>query len=345
MKKKFIFILIISLIVVSFVIVILRIPEFDYLEKDLKFTYDNKIISGRMALPKNQSGPFPVAVFVHGDGPINKTGNDDYLYHWEKLTDEGIACFSWDKQGVGDSEGNWEHQDMKDRAEEVITAIDFLKSQPEVIDNKIGLIGFSQAGWVMPLVSTLSDYPDYIVSVSGAINVFEQGDYLNRKRLTAKGFNIENIDTYIELKHKMYSLIDNGMSYDDYKIYWNKHFKTYEGDDASPMSYDRYIFSKNSWPDARDHLKNIKCPVLAVYGDKDLNVDVNQSISVYREQFKKSGHNDYTIKVYKGGTHALTKDKLFKDGKISFFEILIYGEGIYVDGYLDLITNWIKGRV
>lgn len=343
MLKKII-LTIVAIFVITGAILLLRLPDFDFIERDLFFTYSGKVLAGRMAIPRNINDPYPVAIFIHGDGPINRTGNDDYLYHWQRLTEAGIACFSWDKQGVGQSEGNWEHQDMEDRAREVIAAIEFLKTKPEVLEDKIGLIGFSQAGWVMPYVSTLSDYPDFIVSVSGAINVVSQGDYLNKKRLLKKGFSLEEIEEYKLLEHKLYEMISNGLSYNQYIDYWIEYLASYEGEGAEPMTYDRFIFSKNKWPDARNHLKNIKCPILAVFGKQDLNVDIIESMDVYNNELKKIDHPDYQIELFNNGTHALTKADLFQDKTISIMDIAWHGESIYADGYLDLITNWVKSR-
>lgn len=334
----------ISIFILAGVLLLLRLPDFEFVERDYFFTYSNKVIAGRMAIPTDIDGPYPVAIFVHGDGPVNRTGNDDYLYHWQRLTKEGIACFSWDKQGIGESEGNWEHQDMEDRAREVIAAIEFLNTIPEVAGGKIGLIGFSQAGWVMPYVSTLSDYPDFIVSVSGAINVVSQGDYFNKKRLFNKGYSLEEIEEYKLRNHRMFEMIRNDLSYSQYVDYWVRNLSEYEGEGAKPMTNDRFIFSKNKWPDARDHLKNIDCPVLAIFGKQDMNVDINESIAIYKKEFTESSHPDFQIELFDNGTHALIRADLFLNKTVSLMDIILYGEGIYANGYLDLITEWVKSR-
>lgn len=323
---------------------IARIPDFNFKYKDLTFNYDGKEIAARLALPENGKSSFPVAIFVHGDGAVNRTGNDEYLYFWESLLDQGIACFSWDKQGVGESQGNWEHQDMKDRALEVIKAIEFLKNRPEVGDNKIGLIGFSQAGWVMPYVSTLSEYPDFIVSVSGAINVFTQGEYLNSIRLEKMGYSKEEISKYNVLKSGMYEQMANGMTYEEYKSYWYENLRKYEGEDATPDSLDRFIFSRYKWPDARDHLKNIKCPILAIFGGQDLNVDIKESVSIYMGELSNIKHNDFKIEIFPNGTHALLKaDKyLFKNPTL--LDLILYGDSIFADGFINLMATWVKSK-
>ena len=72
---------------------------------------------------------------------------------------------SWDKPGVGDSSGDWHNQSMMNRAEEVVSAIQFLKSRDDIDIDKIGLIGWSQAGWVLPLAASMSKDVKYIIQI------------------------------------------------------------------------------------------------------------------------------------------------------------------------------------
>ncbi len=343
MKK--IIALIVGVILLILIAFVLRIPNFDFKEEIITFEYDNKTLVGNLILPKNQEGPYPLVIFVHGDGAEDRTANGAYSYFFDELSKKGVACFSWDKQGVGESEGNWEHQDMKSRAEEVISAINALKNNKNIASEKIGLMGFSQAGWVMPYVSTLSKYPDFIVSVSGAINVVEQGAYLNELRMIDEGYTNEEINEYKYLKTNMYELIDEGMNYDEYTVYWNKNIREYESKDSTSMTKDRFIFSSNEWPDAREHLVNVTCPVLAIFGLEDLNVDIKNSIEEYNNIFENTDV-DYTLSVYENATHALTDYKLAKYSKdLTTLQMILHGKNIYADGFLDEFVNWIELKV
>lgn len=341
MIKKIIF-GIATLFLLAIIVALFRLPSPKYIVDDIAFKHNNKNISGRLAIPRGKHGPFPVAIFVHGDGPVDKTGNGDYIYHWNRLTSQGIACFSWDKQGIGASDGNWEHQDMRDRALEVISAIEFLKKQDSINSHKIGLFGFSQAGWVIPYVSTLSSYPDFIVSISGAINVEAQGEFYNRNRLLRKGLSQVDINKYINNRQNILDLMHKGLTYSEYLGHWGKLIKPFEDLDSRPMSYNRFIFSKKKWPDVRDHINNIECPILLVFGDRDLNVDVNESIKIYNEYLSKQNHPHYKVKKFTNGTHSLVRADKFQDRAINLLDIIIYGENIYSNGYLDYIDQWLN---
>ena len=56
----------------------------------------------------------------------------DYRPLWGRLAERGIASFSWDKVGVGNSQGDWQSQSMDDRAEETVAAIEMLNKKAQV---------------------------------------------------------------------------------------------------------------------------------------------------------------------------------------------------------------------
>ena len=62
---------------------------------------------------------------------------------------EGITVLTYDKQGVGQSEGNSDYESFTDLAQDVLAGIDFLKSRNDLSISKIGLAGSSQAGWII----------------------------------------------------------------------------------------------------------------------------------------------------------------------------------------------------
>lgn len=89
----------------------------------------------------------PVVLIVHGDGAQNRWSDDGYAPQVNDLLDQGIAVFSWDKPGVGASQGNWLAQLMVDRAAEAAAALNPLRSEPILTNSPMGFLGFfRQAG-------------------------------------------------------------------------------------------------------------------------------------------------------------------------------------------------------
>lgn len=315
-------------------------------QKRLTFTAAGNELYATLITPRKGAGPFPTLIFVHGDGDLKYDAYGYYRPIWEALASRGIASFSWDKPGTGGSSGNWELQSMKDRAQEVTAAINFLKKSGEpVVGESIGVIGFSQAGWVLPLLPEEPIQPKYMVFVSTAVNWLEQGEYYTRKRLEREEASEAEIKSTIEKEAIGNELLQPNVTYEEYVTAFKARKKKALFSTEGPMSEDRYKFVKQNWrSDASQQLKNINVPVLALFGEEDLNVNVNDSVATYRREFERAGHNDFTIKIFPNATHNLTKANYRNTqlpGLPDAILINVLGDNIFSEGVLDYLADWV----
>ena len=185
--SKFFLYTILSLIAVGFLFgfLLLRgLSDFDlseYRQVELQFSTNQGVMAGTLILPSGTDGA-SITVFVHGDGPQDRFSSDGYLVQMRLLLEAGIGVFSWDKPGVGASEGNWLHQSMSDRAREATAALDAVRAQEGVDPGKVGFLGFSQAGWVVPEALGPGTEAAFGIVVGGAVNWEDQGTYYGRQR-------------------------------------------------------------------------------------------------------------------------------------------------------------------
>jgi hypothetical protein len=123
----------------------------DHSEVGIRFRCAGATLAGTLALPKGE-GPFPAVVYVHSSG---ETARWSWRVPWvQSLVGAGIAFFSYDKRGVGESEGvccpgDSSHFNLL--AADADGAVNALRNRPEIDPARIGLLGTSQAGWVVPL--------------------------------------------------------------------------------------------------------------------------------------------------------------------------------------------------
>lgn len=323
-------------------------------QKRLTFTSGGNELSGWLITPGVGRAPFPTLIFVHGDGAARFDAYGVYLPIWEALAARGIASFSWDKPGVGLSTGDWQLQSMAERAQEVVAAIKCLnKSGEPVAQGGIGVIGFSQAGWVLPLLTEAEIQPKYMVFVSTAVNWVEQGEYFTRVRLKGEGWTEADITSFIAQEQRLSRTLEGNSSYEDYL----RAYEAWQEGEAlgieEPMTARRYEFVKKNWhSDASSHIAKIKVPVLVLFGENDLNVDVENTTATYRKVFKRSEHNDYSIKVFPNSTHNLTRADYMNPQMpgISFaITARLLGADFYSEGVLDYLGDWVslkseKGR-
>ncbi|WP_105538842.1 alpha/beta hydrolase family protein [Cronobacter turicensis] len=133
----------------------------------ITFTHHEDILEGTLTLPDSVSNP-PVVVLIHGDGAQDRWSQGGYLPLVNDLLAKGIAVYSWDKPGVGESRGNWLAQTMRDRSDEATVALKTLKKQPELLQSRFGFLGFSQAGWVVPQAA-MQSHADFAAIVGAPL--------------------------------------------------------------------------------------------------------------------------------------------------------------------------------
>jgi alpha-beta hydrolase superfamily lysophospholipase len=122
----------------------------DHRELDVEFRCEGAVLAGTAYLPLTK-GPHPAVVWVHGAGEAPRlTWGGDLL---PGLIEAGVVVLSYDKRGVGESEGeccpgDTGHFNLLIADAEGAVAV--LRGLPDVDAKRVGLVGASQAGWIAP---------------------------------------------------------------------------------------------------------------------------------------------------------------------------------------------------
>lgn len=128
-------------------------------EVEVRFTCVGAVQAGTLYLPKSD-GPHPAVVWVHGSGPMTRLtfGSTGIV---ATLVQAGVAVLSYDKRGAGESEGHCcpgDEGHFNLLAADAAGAIKTLASRPDIDPSRIGLIGASQAGWIVPVAAAVTDH-------------------------------------------------------------------------------------------------------------------------------------------------------------------------------------------
>lgn len=297
--------------------------------EEFKFSWNNNTIHGTIWLPSDDVDQRTLAALVHGDGPSDRTFGGDHNPLINALLDQGLVVASWDKPGVGESEsngGSWLDQSMPDRAVETRSAIRKLR---ERFDNfAVGAIGFSQAGWVLPRLST-EDGLDYLVLVGPAVSWQDQGDYLGTKRMEAEGMSPAAIEEALARNRANDDVIFNAPTFPHNSV---------------NLTEERWAFIKrNRHEDSTIFIQNLTIPTLAVWGEDDLNVDAIHDAEIYREFLVVCPHQ---VVLIPDATHGLLKsiyNYQRADQWPYYKQEMWYLEGrfAYAEGALELVTDWV----
>ncbi len=173
----------------------------EYSREHVQIRSGDVLLSGALYYPRiEENQKLPAIILAHGSGPTTQYNLGYYIYLGLKM---GMAVLACDKRGVGNSEGiydpavNHSKKVFADLASDLAAQLEWLKTQPEIDVTKIGMMGPSQAGWIMPIAAKLDDSFRFIVSLSGpAVSVGEENYFsaLTNEYNTPPGISIEEAD-------------------------------------------------------------------------------------------------------------------------------------------------------
>lgn len=292
------------------------------------FTVEGQRLSGTLVLPPETDEP-PIVLIVHGDGPQDRWSDSTYLPMVNALVARGIGVFSWDKPGVGQSDGDWLAQSMADRTEEAVAAFKYLRDQQGYAHNALGFLGFSQAGWVLPRATTKTG-AGYAVLVGPAVNWRRQGAYYTSRRLEGEGHTSAGIARIVAQ-----NLAENDQIFRD-------GAECARRDD---MNAARCAFVRRNYGvDATDEVLAMTTPTLVLMGADDLNVDPSETAELY------SRNPRHDVRIVPQATHSLLKARHFNFQipadwtGLAGLRFLLTGPRAYAPGVLDEMSRWMTTR-
>ena len=322
----------------------------------LSFVFEGKKLSGFIDMPVSRD-PSALIIIVPGDEKTN-FGKRYWAYDLliSSFTNIGLSCFRYDKAGCGKSEGVYNHnQTVQSSAKEIIAAIEELKRRKIGGSDKIGLWGISRAGYVCPLV--IQEYPSiaFWISVSGPDSL-DSSPYRIESAFRFAGKSKSEAKLLITEYLNGSKIFENGGTFEEF-LKAEQHLRkdsfciaylgiggltkeAYYKEQESVMQSINYKRDEKTKavlivPDFEKVLNTIRCPVLAIFGEKDYVVDWRRTLALYKETIGKNNNKSLTIKTFPDGNHGMRK---CKTGALN--EILEKEE--FCDGYIETMTTWLK---
>ena len=334
---------------------------YSYYSEEVNFqnTQANITLAGTLTLPKKE-GNYPVVILISGSGPQNRNeevfGHKPFLIISDHLTKNGIAVLRYDDRGVGNSTGDFKVATSMDFSSDVESAIDYLKTRKEINKAKIGLIGHSEGGIIAPMVAAKSNDVNFIVLLAGT---GIRGDklLLLQQELIAKAYGASDtaIQKSKEINSTIFEIVIDSKDMQSLKTDLTNYLRKFlenSSDNAVPegMSVDDFVAQQvtqisTPWMehfikyDPSHDLEKVSCAVLAVNGQKDLQVPPKENLTAISEALKKGGNGDVTIKEFPNLNH------LFQEcitGSPNEYATI---EQTFSPTALDEITQWILAQI
>lgn len=275
------------------------VPPFPYKEESVSFTNAQYTFNGTLTLPENYSKNTPVVLMVTGSGQQDR---DEELFSHkpfaviaDALARQGIASLRYDDRGWGDKSVNFADFTTDDFRQDAAAAIPLLRKR----FNKVGILGHSEGGTIAMMLAA-EGKADFIVSLAGmAISGKETLIMQNRQAMTAIGLPKETVDSYCNSISKALDEIASGkkaseINIDDVPVALKP--VTIKALQQADTPYIRHFLTV----DAGKLLPEIKCPVLALNGTKDTQVDCDANTTRIEKGLADCKHS---IKKIDGVNH------------------------------------------
>ncbi|MBA7680267.1 Esterase EstD [subsurface metagenome] len=326
------------------------VKPYPYNEQEVE--YENKgagvKLAGTLTFP-DSGGPFPAVILLTGSGQQNRNeevfGHKPFLVLADYLTRQGIAVLRADDRGVGGSTGDFSQSTTGDFADDALAGVEYLKSRKEISPKHIGLVGHSEGGTMAPIAAAKSSAVAFIVMWAGPGQGFD--DIIIFQHIEA-GMSEEDIALQRSWYKSIYGVSKQDLDYDAAAKEIRRLFAELSEEEKKRLDWTEERLEseipdllKPWWRyamayDPRATLMRVKCPVLAIIGEKDTQVPSKANLPLIEEALEASGNMNFQVKELPGLNHLF---QTAETGDVSEYRRI---EETMSPSALVLISGWIK---
>ncbi|UWX54861.1 alpha/beta hydrolase [Maribacter litopenaei] len=333
------------------------VKPYPYYTEEVTFRNEraNIELAGTLSLPQKE-GVFPVVVLISGSGPQNRDeelfGHRPFLILGDHLTRNGIAVLRYDDRGTALSTGNFESATSEDFSEDVEAAVTYLRTRQEIDKNNIGLVGHSEGGMIAPMVASRDNDIAFIVLMAG---VGIPGDelLLLQQRAVGKVSGLsETMLMDIETANRtVFTMIKESTDLAQLSSDLTQYLKEHP-DSTKPPGVDADTYAQikvdqllNPWwlhfirYDPANALEEVNCPVLAINGEKDLQVPPQENLPAIQTALERGGNMQVTVKELPKLNHLFQESATGSPAEYGQLSETLAPEA------LDTILSWIQKQV
>jgi pimeloyl-ACP methyl ester carboxylesterase len=307
--------------------------------EDVRFSSGDIQLAGTLISPAG-GGTHPAIIFVHGSGPQDR----EWMLPFARfLIRHGMAVLSYDKRGVGGSTGDWNTASFDDLAADVVAAFEHLKARSDIDSEQIGLLGLSQAGWIMPLAAVRAKDIAFLISVSGAgVPAAETTIDQAENEMTASGMKPQTVADIIALMKLQYQFARTGLNWDEYAAAREKLAArigpppdTFPGTPDHPYwQFIRQLYFYDPAPT----LRQLQVPTLALFGELDNNILAEKNMAAWEAALKAGGNRDYTLRILPKANHLQLEAKVGNNAEMASLQR-------FVPAYFTTVRDWLAKRI
>ena len=307
-------------------------PPYPYQTQEVSFNNGDAVLKGTLVMPENASSQTPVLLMVTGSGLQNR--DEEFFEHKpfaviaDALARQGIATLRYDDRGFGESTGDLVNVTTEDFKNDALAGVELLRKQFK----HVGILGHSEGGTI-GLMLAAEGKVDFVISLAGMVvsgekTLLEQ----NRWTLQQSEYSQDVIDRYCTALESLFDELKVGRNPEptvhDLPTELEKNLQLAQAQSSTP--YMRHFLAL----DLSDRLGKITCPVLALNGTKDRQVNGEENLNALRNGL--AGQKE--IRVIEGVNHLFQH---CNTGNPSEYKDI---EETFAPEALEIIVTWIKKR-
>ena len=335
-------------------------PPFPYRSEEVEYPNEaagNKL-AGTLTLPEGD-GPHPVVLLISGSGAQDR---DETIFEhkpfWvlaDHLTRAGIAVLRVDDRGVGGSTGDLQTSTSEDFASDVLAGVAYLAGRKDIDAERIGLVGHSEGGLIAPMAAVQSKQVAFVVLLAGpGVPGRDILDHQGRLIAEKSGAGPDLIESDSKQRKEMFRILDetpdDEQAREKLTAFYRAQLDELPPDkkrqlgDLDKVAEAQVRSVASPWfrfflsYDPRPTLRKLKVPVLAITGQKDLQVDPEQNLPEIRKALRKARNKDVTIATLPGLNH------LFQSADRGTPDEYIRIEETFDPKALTTISDWVVAR-
>lgn len=319
-------------------------------------------LAGTLTVPQGK-GPFPAVVMVTGSGPQDRDESllehKPFLVIADHLTRNGIAVLRYDDRGTARSGGSFATATTDDFVDDALAAVAFAQTRPEVDPKRVGIVGHSEGGLIAPMAAARSDSVAYIVLLAGPGMPSVELLALQGKLIgMAGGTPAEKAERSAKASQEILGMIRDDKPAEELRAAIRRETELEAADEPeiaklSPEAREKKIAEMvdaqmaqvgSPWMKRFLHidptiaLAKVRVPMLALNGEKDLQVPPKENLAGIKAAAEKAGIRDVTIRELPGLNHLF---QTCKTGAPSEYADI---EETFAPAALDVMTRWIRVR-
>jgi alpha-beta hydrolase superfamily lysophospholipase len=315
-------------------------------------------LAGTLAMPP-EGRTAPAVVLVSGTGPIDRdvtfVGHALFRTVAHTLAKRGVASLRFDKRGIGESEGDFSSARAADFVSDVLGASEYLVTKEGFAAEHVGLLGHSEGGLVALTAAARAPRTPFCVSLAGPLlsgreNAVRSFALLARGSLERDGefhrYSSE-LDTLIEIARSPKPFVREAEAKELAErlaphIFNDRTHVILGSKSLSGREFFRLLSSTCldtvlSW-EPKQVVPLVMCPVLLLYGSKDVQVPALENVSAAQALVNQLGKSDWTIREYDGMNHAFQR---CETGMPDEYASISY---VMAEEVVEEVAAWIKGR-